>query len=94
MKERSYTVRVFTHPKTWGNQHFLRAGVRASPPSASPFFRASTSSDRHTSLHHSIPRTYTITCESKYSISANVIQRVIWKFSSRVAPHFSTCEAA
>ena len=30
MKERSYTVRVHTHPETWGNEKFLASRILAS----------------------------------------------------------------
>jgi hypothetical protein len=94
MKERSDTVRVFTHPKTWKRQYPVgtsgatfaqrNAGIWSHDLSDSPFFRVSRG-DYDLSFQ-SLPRTYTVSSDSEYSISADVIQRVICECISRVAP--------
>jgi len=94
MKERSHTVRVFTHPKTWSSQYpagasgamFARrnVGIQSHDLSDSPFFRLSCGDQDL--FFRSVPRTYTHSSDSEYSISADVIKRVICECISRVAP--------
>jgi hypothetical protein len=96
MKERSYTVRVYTHPKTWRNADFLSSEPVASklPPDATQSSHQDHSQPSYAlpqpncpvgSLR-SIPRTCTVRRHSPYSISSDVIQRVICK---PVSPVFS-----
>jgi hypothetical protein len=94
MKERSDTVRVSTHPKTWRRQYPAGArgatsaprdvGIRSHHLSDSPFFRVSCGDQDL--FFRSLPRTYTHSSDSEYSISADVIQRVICECISRIAP--------
>jgi hypothetical protein len=103
MKERSEAVRVFTHPATWRSRSFATSGSSVStsrsdtigPLSSadSPFLR-NLFRGNYTATFRSIPRTCTVRCDSEYSISSDVIQRVICKLISRVVAHSSPCEIA
>jgi hypothetical protein len=103
MKERSDTVRVFTHPETWRSQRFRKAGLGVSTPQCGAIRWPDPlgSSSFHTSLcrksnasFRSVPRTCTVGRDSEYSISFDVIQRVICKWISRVVAHPPACEVA
>jgi hypothetical protein len=102
MSERSYTVRVHTHPETWRN-HFL-ANQNLAPAFlfyATQFtqthhpenIRAVRLPLAHTTRLKSTPRTCTVRCHSAYLNSPDVIQRVIWESTPRVVATFPTREA-
>jgi hypothetical protein len=104
MKERSYTVRVHTHPEAWGSKDFLAARTFASklPIDATQFNHSIQSSfvcalplpDKFDEHVRSIPRTCTVGRHSAYSISTDVIKRVICEPISQVVAHSPTCEIA
>lgn len=104
MKERSYTVRVHTHPEAWGNENFLATRYLAStllPDAAhinyrvsSRIFWASNLSVQPEKYPGYIPGTCTMRRHSAYLFSPDVIQHVICEPISRVVCHPSTCEIA
>jgi hypothetical protein len=104
MKERSYTVRVHTHPETWGNENFLASRILASKllpdaahvsyPIHSRIHCASSLPARPDECSGSIPRTCTVSRHSAYSFSSDVIKRVICESMSRVVSNSLTREIA
>jgi hypothetical protein len=102
MKERSYTVRVHTHPEMWGNENFLASRILASKllpdathvsyPVHARTFCAPSLPSRPDGRPRSIPRTCTVSRHSAYSFSSDVIKRVICESISRVVSHSSTHE--
>jgi hypothetical protein len=99
MKERSYTVRVHTHPETWGNEKFLASGIlpskllpdatHVSHPVHSRTFWAPPLPSRPA---RSFAGTCTVSRHSAYLFSPDVIQRVTCESISRVMSHPSTRE--
>lgn len=96
MRERSETVRVFTHPATWKNRNFVtsRSDTFRLMPAADTRFPPRSLCGNHHPPFRSIPRTCTVRRDSEYSISSDVIQRVICKVISRGAAYSSPCEIA
>jgi len=101
MKERSYAVRVYTHPAVWGDKNFLASRTLASKLlsdavhvnhlktfCALPLPAVPEFSPRP------IPGTCTVSRHSAYSFSSDVIQRVICEPISEVVCHCSTREIA
>src|SRR6185437_3390988 len=94
MKERSYTVRVHTHPETWGNENFSASRIIASKllpdathvshPVHSRTFCVSSLPARP---GRSFAGTCTVSRHSAYLFSPDVIQRMICESISRVRCH-------
>jgi len=99
MKERSYTVRVHTHPETWGNENFSASRIIASKllPDAT---HVSYPVHSRTFCAPSLPPqpggsfagTCTVSRHSAYLFSSDVIQRVTCESISRVMVHPLTRE--
>jgi len=99
MKERSYTVRVQTHPETWGNENFLARRISASKllpdtthVSYPVYSRTFCAAPLPSGPARSFAGTCTVSRYSAYLFSSYVIQRVTCESISRVMSHPSTRE--